>query len=180
LKNILNKEENKGVDSVEYAMEATFFTHIPFKKHVQLTIKRSLPLFHIPEMTVSDMDVNSLRLSGATIQLHAIIKNDNVFPLQYKDIQYVLYIGDKKWAEGSIPGEINIAPKTNTEIVIPAKLDFGEMSKTAFTVLMHANTIDYDLKMNMYLISDKKQINNSKVIFESKGKVKPLLHTLKK
>lgn len=180
LKNILNKEENKGADSVEYSMEATFFIHIPFKKQAHVNIKKTLPLLHIPEMQLNDVDIDSLRLSGATIQLHTAIKNENVFALEFKDMQYVLFVDDKKWAEGDMPGEIKVPAKSTTEIVIPAKLDFGEISKAAFTVLMRSNTLDYNLKANMYLISDKKQINNSKVFLESKGKVKPLLHALKK
>lgn len=180
LVSVLKTNEEKKIDSVEYRLQASFFTDIIFRKKFDIEIKRFLPLVYIPEVKAEHIAIDSLNFSRAAIQLLVSIKNQNVFPLQAKNIDYEFSIEDNEWIKGKIPGLTDIKAQTVTELQIPVRISFKEVTKTLFDFLKHGSNVHYKLRLILIVESENKMMQNSKVILESSGSVKSLMKVVKK
>src|SRR5207302_390132 len=67
LVSVLKKNERQKNDSVIYRIESSFDTKLIVKKRFDVKIERRLPLIYIPEVKIGKMEVDSLKLSGASI-----------------------------------------------------------------------------------------------------------------
>ena len=179
LKSILKTSERKDIDSVEYRLQATFFTDIVFRKKFDLDIKRLLPLIYIPELTTKHIEIDSLNFSRAAILLNVSIKNQNVFSIKAKNIAYKFAIEDHEWIEGVIPGVTDIKEQSVTELQIPLRLSFKEVSRTLFDLLKKGKNVTYKLELWFRIDSESHSVMNSKVILESSGSVKSLMKAVK-
>ena len=179
LKSILKTSERKDIDSVEYRLHATFFTDIIFRKKFDVDIKRLLPLIYIPELTTKHIEVDSLNFSRAAIQLNVSIKNQNVFSIKAKNIAYTFAIEDHELIEGVIPGVTDIKEQSVTELQIPIRLSFKEVSRTLFDLLKEGKNVTYKLDLRFRIDSESHSVMNSKVILESTGSVKSLMKAVK-
>lgn len=179
LKSILKASERKDIDSVEYRLQATFFTDIVFRKKFDVDINRLLPLIYIPELTTKHIEVDSLNFSRAAILLNVSIKNQNVFSIKAKNIAYKFAIEDHEWIEGVIPGVTDIKEQSDTEIQIPLRLSFKEVSRTLFDLFKEGKNVTYKLELWFRIDSESHSVMNSKVILESSGSVKSLMKEVK-
>lgn len=179
LKSILKASERKDIDSVEYRLHAIFFTDIFFRKKYDVDIKRLLPLIHIPELISEHIQVDSLNFSRAALQFNVSIKNQNVFPIKAKNIAYKFAIEDHEWIEGVIPGVTDIKEQSLTELQIPLRVSFKEVSRTLFDLLKNGKDVKYKLDIRFRTISENPSLTNSKVILKSSGSVKSLMKAVK-
>jgi LEA14-like dessication related protein len=179
LKSILKASERKDIDSVVYRLRATFFTKIVFRKKFDVDIKRLLPLIYIPELTSKHIQVDSLNFSRAVILLNVSIKNQNVFSIKAKNIAYKFAIEDHEWIEGVVPGVTDIKEQSVTELQIPIRVSFKEVSKTLFDLLKKGKNVKYKLDVRFRIDSDNHSVMNSKVILKSSGSVKSLMKAVK-
>lgn len=177
---VLKSNELKKTDSVEYRLEASFYTDIVFRKNFNVDIKRLLPLIYIPEVKIEHIKIDSLNLSRAVIQLPVSIKNKNGFSLKSKDITYEFSIEDNKWIKGIIPGITDIKEKSVTELQIPVTISFKEVSKTLFDLLKNGSNVNYKLRLAFRIESENNMVRNSEVILENAGAVNSLMKDEKK
>jgi LEA14-like dessication related protein len=180
LKSILNSNESKNMDSVEYRLQASFYTNIVFRKKFDVDIKKDLPMIYLPEVTIEHMHIDSINFSRAAIRLLVSIKNQNLFPLEAKNMAYKFAIEEHEWIEGVIPGLTNIKAQSDTELQIPISISFKEVTKTLFDLLKKGNNVKYDLHLTFRVESENHMIQDSKVILESAGTVKSLMKAAKK
>jgi len=172
---LIDANEKRKIDSAEYRMHASFYTDIIFNKKFNVTVRRYLPLIHIPDLHVEKIDVDSLNTKRAYIVAHAAIKNDNVFDLKFKDYSFELQIEDHEWVKGTIPGLTVIKAKSTTAFEVPVRISFKETGRTAYKLLKKGGDVKYQLVLNLIVQADNDMIKNSKAIIRSKGTVKSLV-----
>ncbi len=177
---VLKSNERKNIDSVEYRLEASFYTNIVFRKKFNVDIKRLLPMIYIPEVKAEHIKIDSLNFSRAAIQLLVSIKNKNGFPLKSKNITYEFSIEGNKWIKGIIPGITDIKEKSVTELQIPVRISFKEVSKTLFDLLKKSSDVNYKLRLAFRIESENNMLKNSHVIIENTGSIKSLMKAVKK
>src|ERR1035437_5734837 len=172
---VMKTNERKNVDSVEFHFHGSFFTHVFLKKQFNIDIKKLIPRFYIPESKAEHFEIDSLNFSRVVVKLLVSINNKNVFSLKSKNIAYELSIEDNKLIKGIIPGLTVIRAKSVTNLTIPIKISFKEVSKTLWDLLTKGNNVHYKLHLTFRIESDNIMIKNSKVILESEGSVKSLM-----
>ena len=177
---VLKFNELKNIDSVEYRLEASFYTDIVFRKKFNVDIKRLLPIIYIPEVKAEHIKIDSLNFSRAAIQLLVSIKNKNGFPLKSKNIAYEFSIEGNKWIKGIISGITDINEKSVTELQIPVRISFKEVSKTLFDLLKKGNKVNYKLRLVFGIESENNMMRKTKVILENSGSVNSLMKDVKK
>lgn len=176
LDSTIEAAEQEGIDSVEYRFHGSFFLNFFLKRKWTIDIKRLLPLIHIPTVTAEHIEISSVGLSGAAIQLLVSIENKNIFPLQARDIAYEVSIEDNKWIKGVMPGLTDIHEKSVTDLSIPIKVSFKEVGKTLFDVLLKGSNVRYKLRLTFRVESESDMVKNSNVILETAGSVKSLIN----
>ena len=177
---VMKTNERNNVDSVELHFHGSFFTHAFLKKQFNIDIKKLIPRFYIPEAKAEHFEIDSLNFSRAVVKLLVSINNKNVFSLKSKNIAYELSIEDNKLIKGIIPGLTDIRAKSVTDLTIPIKISFKEVSKTLWDLLTKGNKVRYKLHLTFRIESENNMMKNSKVILESEGSVKSLMKALKK
>jgi LEA14-like dessication related protein len=176
---VLKANELENNDSVEYHFQVSFSTNIIFKKQFNIDIKKYLPLVHIPQLATDHIEIKSLNLSHAVIQLNLTIENRNVFSIRAKDIAYKLSIEDNQWINGAIPGITDIKAKSKTKLTIPFTISFKEVGKTLFDLLKKGSNVKYKLHLLFMIDSDNNMVKNSKVVIESTGSLKSIIKAKK-
>jgi LEA14-like dessication related protein len=180
LSSVSEVNERGNSDTVEFHFQASFLTHILFKKRFNIDIKTSVHKIYIPEIKLENFDMDSLNFTRAVVKLLVSINNRNLFPLNADSIAYEVSIEDNQWIKGRIPGSTDIPAKSVTNLTIPITISFKEVTKTLFDLLTKGNKVRYKLHLTLRIESDNKMITNSKVILESEGSVKSLMKALKK
>jgi LEA14-like dessication related protein len=176
---VITANEKRKNDSAEYRMHASFYTDIIFRKKFSVTVKRYLPLIHIPDLKVNRIEVDSLNFKRAAILVHADVRNDNLFDIKLKDYAYEFQIEDHEWIKGIIKGRTNIKSRSVTAIEIPVTVSFKEVGKTIFKLLRKGKDVNYKLLLNLVIESDIDMLKNSKAVIKSSGTVKSLLKAAK-
>ena len=92
-----------------------------------------------------------------------------------KNIAYKFAIEDHEWIEGVMPGVTDIKEQSVTELQIPLRLSFKEVSRTLFDLLKEGKNVTYKLELWFRIDSESHSVVNSKVILESSGSVKSLM-----
>lgn len=92
LQAVLEELEQQGKDSVIDKINATIFSEMDIipKDTFNLEVEKMLPLVRIPEINVTDLHVEDLSFSGATLKVEAMVKNENVFSFGFQDMSYQL------------------------------------------------------------------------------------------
>lgn len=175
---VLKVNENQNIDSVMYSMHVHFYTDIIFKKEIDVNINRFLPLFHLPEIKVNDIDVDSLNFKRAYILVHASLTNKNVFDIRLKDYAYEIQIENHEVLKGIIEGLTVLTAKNTTPLTVPLTLSFKELGQTLLGLLKKGGNVNYKLHLTLHIQPDQKMMKNSEVIVESAGTVKSLLNFL--
>jgi LEA14-like dessication related protein len=179
LDSVIDANEARKIDSAEYRMHASFNTNILFNKKLNVTVRRNLPLIHIPDVNVEDIRVDSLNFKRADIILNAAIRNDNVFEIKIRDYSYEMQIEDHDLIKGKVKGVTTLKARGTTNISIPVTLSFKEFGKTLFELLKKGKKVQYNLTLNLTIESEINMIKKSKAIIKSSGTVKSLLKAAK-
>ncbi|QNF33755.1 LEA type 2 family protein [Adhaeribacter swui] len=181
LKDLTDRLANQGQDSVQYQINATIFsaTKLLPKDEFNLKVEKKLPLITVPDVKITNLKVNDLKLKGATMQVEAAVRNRNVFPISFKDLAYTVQIEDNEPVEGNKPGIVKIPAKGSANFTIPVKLTFKEMGKTVLDFIREGKDLNYNVKLKTELTSESDVIKDSKINLNATGKLKTLMDAAK-
>ena len=179
LDSLIKVTEGKEMDSVNYRVKASFYTDIIFKRKFDVDIHRYLPLVHIPEVKTEQLEVDSLNFSGAAILLHVSFINNNLFPIQAKDIDFEFEIEKNEIIKGTIPGYTIIQARSTNKFAIPVNVYFKKGRKSLYDLLRSNSIVNYYLHLRLKIVSNKNMLDNSIIILKSEGSVKSLMKVVK-
>jgi LEA14-like dessication related protein len=180
LVNILEANEAKGVDSVDYEIRAAFYTDLVFKRQFDITVKRKLPLLYIPEVEVTKIEIDPDGLTELRLFVHTRIENKNVFDIESEDIVYQFSVAGHPWVKGTEPVSVEIPANSTAEVVFPVKVQLKEVGATAFTLLKNRRNIGYDLELSLRLGYEEDVLSNSIIVIKSKGVISELVDVVRK
>ena len=181
LQSVLEALEQQGKDSVVYKVNATIFSDMDIipKDSFDVEVEKLLPLIRIPEINVTDLSVEDIGFSGATIVVEALVDNKNIFPFSFENIHYSLQIEDNEAIEGNKPEAINIPAKDTAQVTIPVEIDFGEMGKGLIDLIRKGDDLTYDFILKTVLISDEHILQESEITLHATGSLEELKDVVK-
>lgn len=181
LQSVLDALEQQGKDSVVYKINATIFSDIDIipKDRFDLEVERRLPLIRMLEIDVTDLKVEDLNFSGATMKVEALVKNKNVYSVGFEDMYYRLQIEDNELLEGAKPGTVNIPAKDAATITIPVELNFKELGKGLYDLIRKGDELRYDFRLSTEMVSDEHILEESEITLNATGQIKTLVDVAK-
>lgn len=181
LQSVLTSLEQQGRDSANYRINATIFSDMDIipKDKLSLRIEKRLPLLLPPEIKITDIGIEDVGFSGATLKTDVVITNKNATAFAFRDMNYSVKLEDNEAVEGNKPGTVNIPAKGTTTISIPAELDFKEMGKSLIDLIRKGDDIRYNFNLNTELVSDAEVLENSKINLSASGKLKSAVEAAK-
>lgn len=177
--NVLDKEDRRGKDSVEYRLETNFYTKLPFKTKLKISTKRYLPLFYIPDMVVEKVTYDDFTLKGITMELHIAVENKNKFPFKMEDLAYDFELVDHPVVKGVKGGITTIRPQDVTRFVLPLRIKFGGLFDSIGHLITKGGKTDYNLAISFKVVSESNAIENSTMVIHDKGSLKEIRQVMK-
>ena len=181
LQSVLDELEQQGKDSVIYKINATIFSDMDIipKDKFDVEVEKLLPLIRIPEIDVTDLSVEDIGFSGATIVVEALVDNKNVFPFSFEDMHYSLQIEDNEAIEGTKTETVNIPAKDTAQVTIPVEIDFKEMGKGLIDLIRKGDDLTYDFILKTALVSDEHILQESEITLHATGSLEELKDVVK-
>lgn len=181
LQSVLNELEQQGKDSVVYKINATIFSDMDIipKDKFDVEVEKLLPLIRIPKIEVTNLSVEDLGFSGATIVVEAMVENKNVFPFGFEDMHYSLQIGDNETIEGDKNETVNIPAKDTANISIPVEINFKEMGRGLIDLIREGKDLSYDFNLTTALVSDEQMLEESEITLNATGSLGNLADVVK-
>jgi LEA14-like dessication related protein len=176
LQSLLDQLEEEGRDTVLYTIDATLFTDAVLLPDDQFDLKleERLPLLRIPELRVTNLNIEDLDFSGAVIQVETYVVNENVFAVGFENMDYSLQVGDNQAIEGHKPEPLRIGAKDTALIRMPVEVNFGEMGRGLLDYIREGGDLPYFFSLNAKLVSDAEMLEESELAMTATGRLEEL------
>jgi LEA14-like dessication related protein len=132
-------------DSIAYNIASTFTVDIPVLGLREIPVQASgfLPVPKMPEISLENISLGTLSLTGAEVRVRMKFSNPNPFGLSFSDINYRLAVDGENWVSTRLQQLINLGAKSETVIDIPVRLDFAQVGTSVYRLFTGRNAFDY-------------------------------------
>lgn len=158
---------------LEVVNEPSFF--LPDTVFVETEEK--LPLYHLPEVMLTNMEpVKLLGSGGPKYNLTLLISNKNTMPLVIKNPRYaVKFEGNDVLIEGDYPEDLIVEPVSSKSFFVPVQMEKQTIIKHARKLLFNKEELDVKLIFKGNLQTNSNYIHGCNLVVQVKGSLKELL-----
>lgn len=128
----------------------------------------SFPIPKLPKVSLKDLRISDISLTGATMKLSLDMRNDNPFTVALSGLKYGLKLGGKEIAKGAVKEIPHIGEKSSSVLEIPLKLSFFKLGRSMYNLLTETSS-DYELTGEMKVAVPEK--GEKSFTFQKAGKV---------
>jgi LEA14-like dessication related protein len=172
---LLKRLEQRNVDSVEYAITTTMHTRSPLAKDgvIELNASRRLPLFLLPDITVTDINISDFGLKETDMTTVVTIGNPNKIRFALRELEYEMTVGGGELLNGTLTNGIDIPALDTVTISLPVEVKPGKAIGSVVQLLFKPGA-PYHFHLRTRLVSDQPSIDGSLVIIERNGVLRDL------
>ena len=152
-------------DSLDYDLSGNVAVG-PFTVPYSVVGKFAVP--RLPEISLKDVQVEDLSLSGASLNFALDVKNRNSYAVNIEDIEYNIALGAVSIASGKTEKLNPVSGGEAQRINIPLKVSFVDLGLSVYQMLTGGNT-DYELSGNIGF--DLNRAGVKQFPFSTRGKV---------
>jgi LEA14-like dessication related protein len=137
----------RGTDSLLLGMQLGLEVALPYMGSVRLDVgaKTEIPVLKPPVVRPERIRVDRISLSGADITLTANVKNPNSRMLTVQTLEGRLIVGGREWGLIGLGGDASLPPGDERTISLRASVDFGEVGRSAWSLLSGTGSADVRL-----------------------------------
>jgi LEA14-like dessication related protein len=141
------------------------------KLRLPLSTQGDLPMVKLPDVTVRNLKLDKLNLTGAKMELELGLKNSNPFVLLLNRIDYEFAINGKTWASGIGKNVTQVTSKGETALTLPLTLDFTQIGQTVAQLLTGKEPLQYQLRGNLGMDSALPLLNKLTIPLDRTGTI---------
>ena len=162
-----------SADSVPLGIRLGLEVDIPYMAAVRLDLSGSveLPIPRPPLVIPRSIRVDHVGFGGAEITLLSDIENPNAFPLEIRSLEGRLSVAGSSWGEVSMKEAVRLTSESRSSIAIAIGVDFGEVGRSAWTLLTGAGRADVKLDGAMDVDVDLPGFDGSGIPWDADAKV---------
>lgn len=170
LVDILKDLENRGVDSVDYRVKATFDMDVPIlgERTFSVNTDKKLPAFYIPKINIQQVDLGKVGLKRTDMAVKVDVTNKNKFPFRFKDTKYTVSVDGDVVAEGSQPDPIQIARNSTTPVVFPVTMRPNKLDNVVWKTLFEKKNTSYEVNFSGRIMDEKGNDSFDNSLFKTK------------
>ena len=183
IKAALKRLENKGIDSADYSMKATFQVDVPIagERDFTMNMSKRLPAYRLLEVKMGDVNIGKLGLKESSLDMVVNVKNENSFPIKMKEGKYKLSIdNDENVLEGVMEPVVVIAPHSTTPISMHVDMKTMKVPKLGWKMLFDKKDTQFKMDFTSKLLSENGVLNNSKMQMKMEGTLDELKESVAK
>lgn len=162
----LQKQDSVGITFDLRIVYSTIFGRksLPYKKTKQIAVP--VP----PKLKIEKLEYVGRKKNMFDFNAHVKIINKGKLDLHISDIAYDLIVKDNFSAKGKDQQEIHLKPSSETEVVLPIKIEFRHLFKTLVNIATDNDQVDYRLKITALAQMDKLSKKKTPLEIEKSGK----------
>lgn len=122
---------------------------IPYSRHGSFNMPR------LPDISLRQVSVDSLSLTGAKMVLDLELDNSNPFALDLAGFSYELALGAIPFADGATEAVPSIAEADRSTVTIPVNVNFFKLGRAAYN-LLREESANYDLRGEFFMTLPKR------------------------
>lgn len=160
-------------DSTDYRLDLSFSFDVPILGVVKVPASKSgrLPLLKLPKVSIANIDLKKLNLTGADLQLNLEIDNPNPFSATLNRLNYQLAIDGQHFASGLSSQPLHIEKKAASQLAIPISLNFLQTGRTIYNLLTKKESFAYTLTGDFDLSTSLQKLGSITLPFDRTGTI---------
>lgn len=173
----INKLAPADSDSADYEFVALLGLKNPIlgQDTLRLTQKRRLPRYQLPSVQVVGFDLDKFRLDQSKVVIQLSFKNNNAFPLEFKNPTYSIDLGSQTaLARGGTEGITKVKGQSQEMYEVPLTISMGDLLKASGEMLFQGQSLPFTLHFSCTLASQNEMFSNSDVRLIIEGQMKDL------
>jgi LEA14-like dessication related protein len=161
-------------DKSEYSFSGGLSFNLPVLGNVRIPISASgtIPLLKLPKVKVNKIALKSYSWSSASLELDMEIINNAGINLNLDKLNYGLNIAGNSWVDGTIADKISLNPNTEKTVKVPFKLNFVEMGRSLYDIVVGDAELNYSLEGSADVMLDHPLFKKETIEFEDLSKIK--------
>jgi LEA14-like dessication related protein len=164
----------KEQDDSEFAFTGGLSFNLPVLGNVRVPISASgtIPLLKLPKIKVNKVALKSYSWSSASLELDMEISNNAGMNLVFDKLNYGLAIAGQSWVDGIITEKISLNPNGKKNVKIPFKLNFIEMGRSLYDIIVGDEELNYSLEGSADVLIDNPLFKKETFEFKDLSKIK--------
>ncbi len=179
---VLDSLKKSGMENTTYKVKGSYYADIPLLKEREFEYDQSFegPLYKIPATKLIDWDYVGIEDGNATIDFTLRIVNFNVFPYEFKDMEYKVALGKRNRVfEGKKMGRIDIPKEDSVDLVLPVVMDISKLGGAFLQYIGEGDQLTYDFYSKLILTSESNTIKDSPMELFSTGNLETIQEFIK-
>ncbi len=176
LKRVLDSLDMSEADSADYGFRGYFYANVPLVEKRKFAYDHGFkaPLYKVPVTQIRDWKLEKLKFNESRIVFDLFIHNRNVFPYEFKNLEYKIDLGNEMVFEGAVKQEIIVEAQDSLTIALPVEVDNSELLSALWDYIRKGDDIDYKFWSRLQHISKNNTIRDSPLIIKAEGNLSEL------
>lgn len=168
---VLKQLKQQNEDSADYTLRARVHLNVPVAEHEVIELEKTLrlPVFLMPNVQVSDVDIEGLDFKTSQLEVTLQIDNPNTFPIQFKDMAFEARVDNDHTMSGAVPGVTEIPAHKSKNVPVLVRLSNPEVGELAWKSLFDKKDTHFNIRLTSALVSEHPMLNNSRMITQASG-----------
>jgi len=160
-----DESDYRFLSTLRFDLPALGQTNIPVQK------QGNIPMVKMPTVSMKDISVESLSLSGAELAVDFRIDNPNGFGMEFNTLDYNLKINSDRWASGTAMQGTWVKANAVSELRIPISLDIGQVGMSAYRLLSGSGSVNYRVDGNISVNALHELLGTADIAFDRSGSI---------
>lgn len=136
-----------------------------------VTTRGTLPVPHMPSVSLQKVKLQRLDFSGATMELQLALDNPNAFGIDLNALNYDFTVNGKHWASGKRNNLGAVKKGAKGTITLPLSLNFMELGSGIYKLVSGGGALDYQLNGSLNARSDQRLLGAFDLPIKSSGRI---------
>ncbi len=161
--------------TLDYSIKTDALIDLPLMGITRVPAEKTgqVPVPQLPKISLGGINIKSLGLTGADVEIGLNLNNPNAFGIDIRDLGYDLIINGKHWLKSQETKTISLAESATSQVNVPLHLNFLDMGRTLAEMLSKQNPLEYQLVGNMNMDTSLPMLKNIALPFREAGSISP-------
>ena len=166
--------EIEGKEEAAYELSAGFSFGLPVLGTVRVPTRMAgtFPILRSPRLKVFGLRLNRITPSGANLDLELELGNGNNFKIFVEALEYRLRVEGTDWVSGMRQERVRLSEKSSTRITLPIELDFAEIGRSVYMLLLGGDSLEYVLEAEVDLGTSLRELEHASLPFRLEGQLR--------
>lgn len=157
-----------------YDLDLGLSIDLPLLGQQRIPVRSSgnLPIPRAPKISIADVRIDRLELSGADLLLQLEIENPNPFDFALNQLQFSFDVDGSRWANSAVERTQAIRAGAGATIDLPFSVDFSEVGRSFYRSLVAGNRLNYTVDGALRVGSRVPMLEDLQVPFNKSGRLR--------